>query len=90
MKVDHDSDMRYCLANGAVTNLPKCNDRINAVWRERAGQRVFMMFSSSGAKEFCAMAEMCGSLQEGSMPGWSKPGCEGYVLLLSLILPDSY
>lgn len=87
MKVDRDADMRYCLANGAVTNLPSCNDRINAVWRERDGQRVFMMFSISGAKEFCAMAEMVGPVQNGSMPGWSKAGCQGYVLL-SLILPN--
>jgi hypothetical protein len=79
MKVDREADMRYCLANGAVTNLPSCNDRINAVWRERDGQRVFMMFSISGQKEFCAMAEMVGPVQEGSMPGWSKPGCEGCV-----------
>lgn len=87
MKVDRDSDMRYCLTNGAVTNLPSCNDRINAVWRERDGQRVFMMFSISGAKEFCAMAEMLGPVQNGSMPGWSKAGCEGYVLL-SLTPPN--
>lgn len=86
MKVDRDTDMRYCLANGAVTNLPSCNERIDAVWRERDGQRVFMMFSISGAKEFCAMAEMIGPVQKGSMPGWSKAGCEGYVFL-SLILP---
>ena len=90
MKVDRDSDMRYCLTNGAVTNLPGCNERINTVWRERDGQRVFMMFSISSAKEFCAMAEVCGPVQEGSMPGWSKPGCEGYALLLSLLFPDSY
>ncbi|GAB7327765.1 hypothetical protein MBLNU13_g11576t1 [Cladosporium sp. NU13] len=81
MKVDRETDMRYCLANGAVTNLPKCNERINAVWRERDGQRVFMMFSISGMKEFCAMAEMTGPVQKGSMPGWSKPGCEDLVLL---------
>ena len=90
MKVDRDSDMRYCLTNGAVTNLPGCNERINTVWRERDGQRVFMMFSISSAKEFCAMAEVCGPVQGGSMPGWSKPGCEGYALLLSLLFPDSY
>jgi len=77
MKVDKDADMRYCLTNGAVTSLPSCNERINAVWRERNGQRVFMMFSISGQKEFCAMAEMVGPVGKGSMPGWSKPGCEG-------------
>ena len=86
MKVDNDADMRYCLANGGVTNLPSCNDRINAVWYERNGQRVFMMFSISGQKEFCAMAEMVGPVQEGSMPGWSKPGCEGYILLSPIIV----
>lgn len=80
MKVDRESDMRYCLAQGVVTNLPSCNDRINAVWRERNGQRVFMMFSISGQKEFCAMGEMLGPVSRGSMPGWSKPGCQGFVL----------
>jgi len=77
MKVDRETDMKYCLANGAVTSLPSCNERIDAVWRDREGERVFMMFSISGQKEFCAMAEMAGPVERGSMPGWSKPGCEG-------------
>jgi len=79
MKVDTASDMRYCLTNGGVTCIPSCNERINAVWFERNGQRVFMMFSISGQKEFCAMAEMVGPVGPGRMPGWSKSGCEGYV-----------
>jgi hypothetical protein len=91
MKVDKDSDMRYCLTNGAVTSLPSCNERINAVWYERNGQRVFMMFSISGQKEFCAMAEMVGPVGPGRMPGWSKPGCEGYVLLsLTVMILTNY
>jgi hypothetical protein len=81
MKVDKDTDMRYALSTGTVTNLPSCNERINKVWRERNGQRVFMMFSISGQKEFCAMAEMLGPVSRGSMPGWSKSGCEGFVFL---------
>jgi hypothetical protein len=81
MKVDRDADMRYALSTGTVTNLPSCNERINKVWRERNGQRVFMMFSISGQKEFCAMAEMLGPVAPGSMPGWTKAGCEGFVFL---------
>jgi hypothetical protein len=77
MKVDKATDMKYCLANGAVTNLPSCNERITAVWNERDGQRVFMMFSISGQKEFCAMAEMITPVRPGRLPGWSKPGCTG-------------
>jgi len=87
MKIEHPSDMRYCLSNGAVTNVPACNERIDAVWRESDGQRVFIMFSIRGQKEFCAMAEMTGPVQSGSMPGWSKPGCVGYVVLLSFMFP---
>lgn len=77
MKVDKAMDMKYCLANGHVTNLPKCNERIMDVWKERDGQKVFMMFSISGDKEFCAMAEMKSPVVPGSLPGWSKPGCTG-------------
>lgn len=77
MKVERLEDMRYCLVNGAVTGIRSCNERINKVWNERNGQRVFMMFSISGAKEFCAMAEMLGPSSSGGLPGWSKPGCEG-------------
>ena len=32
------------------------------------------------------MAEMVGPVQEGSMPGWSKPGCEGYILLSPIVV----
>lgn len=85
MKVDRDADMRYCLSTGTVTNLAKCNERINKVWYERNGQRVFMMFSISGQKEFCAMAEMLGPVSRGSMPGWSKPDCEGSVLITPIV-----
>lgn len=69
--------MAIALANGAVTNLPSCNERIDKVWNERDGQRVFMMFSISGAKEFCAMAEMLSPSQPGTFPGWSKKYCNG-------------
>lgn len=77
--------MRYALSTGTVTNLPSCNERIDKVWRERNGQRVFMMFSVSGQKEFCAMAEMLGPVSRGSMPGWSKGGCVGFVFLKLLL-----
>jgi hypothetical protein len=77
MKVDKLIDMKYCLANGAVTNLPSCNERIMDCWDHRDGERVFMMFSVSGQKEFCAMAEMISPVGPGSLPGWTKPGCTG-------------
>jgi hypothetical protein len=77
MKVDKLMDMKYCIANGAVTNLPSCNQRIMECWDNRAGERVFMMFSISGMKEFCAMAEMISPVGPGSLPGWSKHGCTG-------------
>jgi hypothetical protein len=77
MKVDKLIDMRYCIANGAVTNLPSCTDRIMECWDHREGERVFMMFSVSGQKEFSAMGEMISPVQPGSLPGWSKPGCTG-------------
>lgn len=77
MKLDRLVDMKYCIANGAVTNVAKCNQRIMETWNNRDGQRVFMMFSVSGQKEFCAMGEMTGPVRRGSLPGWSKPGCVG-------------
>lgn len=77
MKVDKAQDMRYCIKIGHVTNLPSCNERLDAIWKARAGHRVFMMFSISGNKEFCAMAEMTHGMKIGGLPGWSKPGCEG-------------
>lgn len=63
--------------SGAVTNIPSCNERIDRVWNERNGQKVFMMFSISGAKEFCAMAEMLGPTGDGVLPRWGKKHCEG-------------
>lgn len=77
MKLDKLQDMRYAIKVGHMTNLPSCNERLNEIWRSRDGQRVYMMFSISGAKEFCAMAEVNSGVQTGSMPGWSKAGCTG-------------
>lgn len=77
MKVDKLGDMHYAIKSGHVTNLRTCNQRLNQIWNERDGQRVFMLFSISGCKEFCALAEVNSGVKVGSMPGWTKPHCEG-------------
>ncbi|KAM0716336.1 hypothetical protein Q7P37_007781 [Cladosporium fusiforme] len=88
MKLDKPQDMRYAIKVGHVTNLPSCNKRLNEIYNSRGEQKVFMLFSISGNKEFCAMGEVNSPVKIGSMPGWSKAGCEGIIDVTFIFIKD--
>jgi len=78
MKSDSPGDILYGIRNGWVTNNEACNKRMETIWNESAGLRVFLLYSVNESKHFCALMEMVGPLDwEHSIHGWSKPDCRG-------------
>lgn len=84
VKVDDLDSIIYAIRNGYWTNRNAVNTRLMEVWRnrQRLGNKatLYFLFSVSGAKQYCAMAEMTGEIdQTKTINKWRKEDCSGYV-----------
>ena len=78
MKNDGPQDILYAIRNGWATNNEACNKRMEGIWNDRSGLRVFLLYSVNESKHFCALLEMVGPLDwNHKIEGWSKSGCRG-------------
>lgn len=70
--------MLFVIESGNLTNQVNVNERIEKVWNSQAtpgGVRdpIYFLFSISGSKQYCAMAEMIDEVNMGlSITGWPK------------------
>ncbi|QIW99459.1 hypothetical protein AMS68_004977 [Peltaster fructicola] len=84
IKVDDIDSMYHAIKSGEWTSQPRVNERIQQFYVEQDNtghrQPLYLLFSISGAKQYCAMGEMVGPVRtEERIPYWPRLDSEGVI-----------